>query len=125
MPRGIHLLVLVVACGGAAAPAPAPSPKPDPIPQTDAPSCKQVGEHLATLAERDPAQDEAKVAKPLRDRCDRDAWSADARSCFATAQSPAELDGCRQLLTASQRDALARASSTTLPANEGDPWNTK
>lgn len=125
MPRGIHALVLVVACGGAP-PTPTPqTPKAEPIPQTTAPTCKQVGDHLATLAERDPTQDDAKLAKPLRDRCDSDAWSADARSCFATVQSPAELDGCRQLLTTSQRDAFARASGTTLPVDAGDPWNTK
>jgi hypothetical protein len=97
----------------------------DPIPRTAAPSCQQVGDHLATLAEHAPMQDDRKTAKPLRERCDADGWSADARDCFATAQSPAELDGCRALLTAAQRDALARVSSTTLPVGAGDPWSTK
>jgi hypothetical protein len=125
MVRGIHALVLVAACGSAPPSTSSPPPKADPIPQSNAPTCKQVGDHLATLAERDPMQDDANAAKPLRDRCAGDAWSADARSCFATAQSPAELDGCRQLLTSVQRDAFARASGKALPANAGDPWNAK
>src|SRR5580698_9751177 len=106
MMRGIHVLVLAAACGGAPTPTSTPPPKPDPIPQTAAPGCKQVADHLATLADHDPMQDDATTAKPLRERCDSDVWSADARNCFATAQSPAELDGCRNLLTAAQRDAL-------------------
>src|SRR5580692_962990 len=125
MVRAVHVLVFVVGCGGAPPSQPTPAAKPDPIARTAAPTCNQVGDHLATLAEHDPTQDDAKVAKPLRERCATDGWSDDARSCFGTAQAPAELDGCRALLTDSQRDALARATSTTLPAGAGDPWNSK
>jgi hypothetical protein len=128
MRRGLHVLVFVVVCGGcggAPPPQPTPAPKPDPIAKTAAPTCKQVGDHLATLAEHDAMQDDAKTAKPLGARCATDGWSDDARDCFATAQAPAELDGCRALLTPSQRDALAKATSKTLPVGAGDPWNPK
>ncbi len=100
-------IVVVVGCAGGGKQAQAPAPaSSDPIPKTAGPSCKAVVDHLATLAERDPTQP-AKGDATLRARCESDAWNDDARNCFATAQSAGELDGCKGMLTAGQREAFA------------------
>jgi hypothetical protein len=98
------LVSVVVACGGSPKKATTPPPA-DPIPKTAGPSCKAVVEHLATLGDRDPTQ-AAKGDATLRGKCESDAWNDDARNCFATAQSDAELDGCKSMLTPGQREAF-------------------
>ena len=112
------VLSIVAACGGSQKPATVAPPTPDPIPQTAGPSCKEVTVHLATLADRDPTQ-EASANDALRARCTGDKWSDDARSCFATAQSDEEVNGCKTKLTDSQRTAFPAAKP---PA---DPWAAK
>jgi hypothetical protein len=87
-----------------------PPPKPDPIPKTAGPSCKAVIEHLATLSDRDPTQP-SKGDAALRGRCESDAWNDEARNCFSTAQSDAELDGCKGMLTPGQREAFGASTS--------------
>src|SRR5438067_3985351 len=108
----LHALVIsvLVACGG--------SPKqdakttPDPIPKTAGPSCKDVTAHLATLADRDPAQD-AKADGGLRQHCESDAWNDEARSCLGTASSDDEVEGCKTKLTAIQQKAFPAAAKAT------------
>src|SRR5438445_3678647 len=104
--RLVALILVVEACGGGKHAA--PSPAPDPIPKTAGASCTQVVAHLATLADRDPTQGEA-ANEALRARCDTDAWSDEARSCFATAQSEPELDGCKGMLNDRQKQAFVAA----------------
>ena len=96
---------VLVACGGGAAKTVA-KPTQDPIPTTAGPSCKEVATQLATLAERDPSKD-AKTNESLRGRCESDRWNDEARSCFATATSDAEVDGCKTKLTAQQQTAFS------------------
>jgi hypothetical protein len=116
------VLASVVACGGNRA-KPVEKLAPDPIPKTAGPSCKEVTAHLATLADRDPAED-AKANESLRARCNSDGWSDEARSCFATATSDEEVDGCKTKLTTQQLTAFptqekpAAADSWSAP-NEG------
>ncbi|MGE5186321.1 MAG: hypothetical protein ACM31C_29905 [Acidobacteriota bacterium] len=108
----------VVGCGSSPKHAAAPGssdPSADPIPKTAGPSCKAVVEHLATLADRDPTKP-AKGDATLRGRCESDAWSDDARNCFATAQSDGELDGCKSMLTPGQREAFAVSPATPASA---------
>ena len=118
----LHALVvsLLVGCGGSAKPVAKPTP--DPIPQTAGPSCKDVAAHLATLTEHDPAQD-AKPDAALRGHCDHDHWSDDVRSCFATAQSDDEVDGCKTKLTAEQQAAFPKSAMPA--AASKDPWADK
>jgi hypothetical protein len=97
-------LLLVASCGGAPKSTPV-APHPDPIPKTAGPSCKAVAAHLATLADRDPTK-EAAPDVAMRNRCETDAWSDDARSCFATAQAEPEVDGCKSMLTDLQRKSF-------------------
>lgn len=108
------LVSVVVACGGSPKQSATTPTKTDPIPKTAGPSCKAVVDHLATLADRDPTQ-AAKGDATLRSRCESDAWSDDARNCFATAQSDAEVDGCKSMLQPNQRDAFT-ASAPPTPA---------
>jgi hypothetical protein len=105
--RLLALLVLAAACGGRPKHTPAPPPAPDPIPRTAGPDCSVVADKLAIVIHADApdAQDRAKAE--LGRRCVDDRWSDDARSCFATADTDAELDGCRQHLDDAQQQALA------------------
>src|SRR5580765_6450697 len=108
----MKLLALVcsvlVACGGGGGPAKTVAkPTPDPIPKTAGPSCKEVTAHLATLAEREPA-DDAKANDSLRARCESDGWNDEARNCLATATSDEEVDGCKTKLTAQQLTAFPK-----------------
>ena len=105
---------VLLGCGSSSPPAAKPTP--DPIPKTAGPSCKAVADHLATLADRDPLQDDAKTTAKLRAHCESDVWSDDARSCLATAQSQAELDGCKSMMTDAQRSVFPP------PKPAKDPW---
>ena len=97
---------VLLGCGGGAA-KPVAKPTQDPIPATAGPSCKEVATQLATLADRDPSKD-AKANESLRARCESDHWTDEARSCFATATSDAEVDGCKTKLTAQQQTAFSQ-----------------
>lgn len=98
---------LCMACGGGNTKHTDTKPTPDPIPKTAGPACGAVGEHLATLADRDPAASPDKaMATKIAQACKTDAWSDDARSCFATANSDDEAEGCMKLLSDAQQQPL-------------------
>lgn len=109
--------ILLVACGGS--PKHAAPPTPDPIPKTAGPSCKDVAANLATLTDHDPTKDASQAASPIQARCEGDHWSDEARSCFATATSEPELDGCKTKLTDAQRQAFSPVAPEAKPT---DPW---
>jgi len=85
-----------------------------------------VAAHLATLADRDPTK-EAAPDVAMRNRCETDAWGDDARSCFATAQSEPEVDGCKSMLTDLQRKSFgedakpAQGAAAAAPAAASAP----
>jgi hypothetical protein len=119
--RLLALLVFTVACGGGAKPvATAPPPAPDPIPKTAGPACEVVADKLAIVVHADKPDAQAGAKAELRARCSDDKWSDEARSCFATVETDAELDGCRQHLDDAQKSALAKvtgdAAAPTAPA---------
>ena len=121
--RLVALVVLTVACGGSKPPPP-PPPAPDPIPTTAAPDCGTVADKLAIVMHADAPDAQAAAKAELRARCHDDAWSGEARSCFATVESDAELDGCRQHLTDAQKAKLAPAGApapAAAPAPEAAP----
>ena len=115
--RLLALLALTVGCGGAT-PAAAPPPAPDPIPETAGPDCGVVADKLAIVVHADAPDAQAGATSQLRARCTADRWSDEARNCFATAQSDAEIDGCRAHLDEAQNAALAKVA----PAH--DAWGT-
>jgi hypothetical protein len=103
---------LCMACGGGNKKHTDTTPT-DPIPKTAGPECGAVGEHLATLADHDAAAGPDKaMAQKIAGACKTDAWSDDARSCFATANSDDEALGCMKLLTEPQHQAFDKATRT-------------
>ena len=117
--RLLALVVITVACGGGSKPVAAPPPAPDPIPKTAGPACDVVGDKLASVLHADKPDAQASAKAELTARCTSDKWSDEARSCFATVESDAELDGCRQHLDEAQKSALAKlapASAEPTPA---------
>lgn len=111
---GMRLLatfVLIVAACGGGSPKPAtPPPAPDPIPKTAGPSCDVVADKLAIVIHADKPDAQATAKASLRSRCTDDKWSDEARSCFATVESDAEMDGCRQHLDDNQKSGLAKVA---------------
>lgn len=124
--RVLALLVFTVACGGGAKQVAAPPPPaPDPIPKTAGPGCDIVADKLAIVVHADQPDAQASAKTDLRTRCTDDKWSDEARSCFATVESDAELDGCRQHLDDAQKTALAKvagdAAAPTAPVPAAAP----
>lgn len=74
-----------------------------------------IGEHA-------PAQPDGDIHERamFELRCEADQWSDEARSCLATITTDAEADGCLQMLTQAQQQALtadrARLSAERDPA---------
>ncbi len=56
----------------------------------------------------------------LRTRCADDKWSDEARNCFGSVETDAEVEGCAKHLTDAQRGHLHRGSPETAPK---DPWS--
>ena len=99
MTRALLLsLSLLVACGGGGSKqvATVEPPKPDPIPATAGPDCKTAITAALTTATDVPDDLKAKMSVVLETRCTEDKWSDEARSCFATAQTSDEAQGCAE-----------------------------
>ena len=99
-------LVLAAGCGGGNKSTKPPDPKPDPIPATAGPDCTSVANHVVTVALADKPDLHAKGVALVRTRCSDDKWADDVRSCFATAASHAEVEGCVEKLPEPQRRRL-------------------
>jgi hypothetical protein len=106
-----------MACGGGNKKVESTAPTPDQIPRTAGPECSAVGEHLATLADHDAVKgpDKAMGAK-LTEHCKADAWTDEARSCFATANTDDEAEGCVKLLTDTQKKVFTDVAKKGEPA---------
>jgi hypothetical protein len=120
------LIVAVAACGGGtskSATAPgvtgAGSDVADPIPTTKGPDCAIVADRLATVAHADTPDRQAEARDMLRTRCADDKWNDEARNCFGSVETDAEVEGCAKHLTDAQRSHLHRFSPETTPK---DPW---
>ena len=113
--RPLALLVLIVGCGGSPKPK-TPPPAPDPIPKTAGPDCGTVADKLAIVVHADKPDAQAMAKGNIKSRCTDDKWSDEARSCFATVETEAEIDGCRAHLTDAQKAALAKHVPSSEPA---------
>jgi hypothetical protein len=113
--RLLALLAVTVAigCGGSPKPAASPGAAPDPIPKTAAPACDVVANKLATVVRADQPDAQLQAEGNLKAGCTDDKWSDEARSCFATAATEAEVDGCRQHLDAQQQASFANYVSSS------------
>ena len=117
---------LCMACGGGNKKHTDTTPTPDPIPKTAGPACSAVGEHLATLADRDPAASpDTAAAKKYSAACTTDAWSDDQRSCLATATSDDEVTGCLGTMTEIQKkpfhDVVKQEPASAAAADSAPP----
>lgn len=97
---------LAAACGSGNKPAKLPDPKPDPIPVTTGPDCGAVASKVVTVMLADKPDLHPKVIAFVRTRCTDDHWADDVRSCFATATSHPEVEGCVEKLPEPQRRQL-------------------
>jgi hypothetical protein len=87
-----------------------PAARRDPIPRTGGPGCKAAAGRMAVvIGEHAPDQADGDVHERalFELRCEIDHWSDEARSCLATITADAEADGCLQMLSRTQQQALA------------------
>jgi len=83
------------------------------------PSCVRAADHVRSLLDPD-APRAALIRDAFATRCQRDAWSADARACVVATTSLRRPRHCKALLSGDQRveleRALAAASATPVRA---------
>jgi hypothetical protein len=91
---------IVVAALGATAcrkdPAPTtppPTPEKEKVATDGPPTCKAAVEHVATIVDKGPSEQEVTV---VIDQCERMAWSAEIRSCLVDARTEEDLAACPQ-----------------------------
>lgn len=120
----VAVLLLATACGGSSpksttTPPPLP-PAADPIPTSAGPECSVVADKLAIVVEAEKPDAQAGARELIRARCTEDKWSDEARSCFATVENDAEVDGCKLKLTDAQRTKMgddAPAAADAVPTS--------
>ncbi len=124
MTRFFTILLIAAACGGSShkssTPPPALTPTADPIPTSAGPECAVVAEKLAIVVEAEKPDAQAGARELIRARCSEDKWSDEARSCFATVENDAEVEGCKKKLTDAQRTKMgddAPAAADAAPAS--------
>jgi len=105
--RGLWIVVALVACHHADAPAPVAPKGPAACARA---SDSLVQAMLARLPAKDgPPTDEADALRNLiRERCEHDAWSAEATRCLIAVKQLSDAEPCAQLMTEDQQAALVR-----------------
>ena len=103
--RAGSLILALAACGGRAKASQS-------MPSTaSAASCKEVAAQLITsIGKAKPdltAEQRAAFSLAIADQCAKDAWSAEARACFATSTDLQSADRCATLLTQPQQDGFS------------------
>jgi hypothetical protein len=68
------------------------------------PDCTVVAESMA----KHMLADSPATKEIIRNRCDTDQWTVDARECLATMESERDADRCAAMLTETQRAALVK-----------------
>ncbi len=115
----IALLVLVLGCGGGSKKA-AETPK-------EAPTCAAVADAMIALMlegkEQTPKVKETTegFTAIIRNRCDADAWSADAKQCLAGMTTRDDAERCSKLLTEEQQANLVRDEKAKYGAPPAEP----
>jgi hypothetical protein len=129
MTRILAVLLLAAACGGSSSKSPTTTPvetpPADPIPTSAGPECSVVADKLSIVVEAEKPDAQAGARELIVARCTQDKWSDEARSCFATVENDAEVDGCKQKLTEAQRikmgDEPPAAADTPAPDAKAAP----
>ena len=104
-----YVVALVAGCHGSA-PAKPPGDPP----------CAKVAHHWLDLMMKDPPPEAAKaIVDMVVERCEHDAWSAEAQQCMI-AMKAIDDPQCAELLTVRQRDALTKEIDDKLPRPKED-----
>ena len=115
-----RLLVLLLAACSHSKPAATTAP----MAATAAPTCEQTGEHMIGLLSN-KNDSNAEMAKQIQgmfvDHCNKDGWSADARSCIGSAKEMNDTDACKSKLTQPQLDALEKSFNAPGPTAGAAP----
>jgi hypothetical protein len=119
--RAPVIAVLLAGCGG--------SPGPTQPAKAAAPSCTASGARLVELvsSQMDPAPPDDAVNELIalvRERCEQDGWSVDARHCLGGVRTVDDADRCWALLSEAQKAAIARepwAITPHAPSGEVPP----
>ncbi len=98
------VVLLVAACGGSSKSVAPPKPA--------VARCAEVADHMIgmlteQLEPKPPEEQIGKYVGMLRERCEQDGWSEDARACMAKMTSKEDARTCSDLLTEAQQKALA------------------
>ena len=110
------LFLALAACGGGA--------KSSTMPTAAAgPSCTDVAAQIITamakaVPDLTPAQLD-KLRPAVADQCTKDAWSAEARTCFSTITDTPAADQCATKLTQAQKDAFGARRGAEVQATMG------
>lgn len=100
------VLALLIGCGGGQVTDTPPAPP--------AVTCKTAAEHMIDelVAGKDPRPPDDAINGQIalvRDHCEKDGWSEQARACFSKMKSLDDADQCGTYLTAEQQTALGAA----------------
>ncbi|HEY4058386.1 MAG TPA: hypothetical protein VGM39_17355 [Kofleriaceae bacterium] len=100
--RWVAIAVVMCACGPSAEPA---------APTAPVPTCTSAAEHIIDelVAGKDPRPPDDAIngqIKIVREHCEKDAWSEQARACFTRMKGLADADQCGTYLTPEQQTAL-------------------
>ena len=105
--RGIWIVVALVACHHADAPATVAPKGPTPCARA---SDSMVQAMLDRLPAKDasPTEEADALRNLIRERCERDAWSAEATRCLIAMKQLDDAEPCAKLMTEDQQAALVR-----------------
>jgi hypothetical protein len=127
--RALGIIVALAACHAAEPPRAVPPPPPP------APCARAADNLVATMLARLPAEgaptEQADALRNLiRQRCERDAWSAEATRCLIAIQRTEDAERCAALLTEDQqaqlvRDQAAQGAGRTAPPPASGPAETR
>ena len=118
------VIAFAIGCGGGSKPAvQEPKPAVETVQKPPAPTCVAVADHAATLVPPDTGSESEMKAtlNAIKNRCEADQWTAEARECFGTAENETDFKGCTKLLTEAQLTAVTKDAEATSPSKQPAP----
>lgn len=118
--RGTWIVVALVACHHADAPAPV-APKGPTACARASDSMVQAMLDLLSAKDTPPTEQADALRNLIRERCEHDAWSADATRCLIAMKQLEDAEPCAKLLTDEQQAALVRDQEARFGAAPAAP----
>lgn len=115
---GLLVVASLWGCGGAPAPAAAPAA---PVATCATAAENTVASMVEILEPAPPAADIKKYVDLIRERCEQDAWPAEAVQCMTAIEQRDDAERCEPLLTDAQKDALVRDQEAKFGGGEPPP----